>query len=290
MTTMRPLRLLMAAAMAGSAVGLVLPHYGLARHRIIRRPRLVVTRAAEAEDAAAADAAAEKAALEVEILQLQAAKLRAEAEAAEAELKVAKEAEAEEAEAAGAAATAAGATAAAAAGGVAGSTDSSSTPSATPGGVPGRAAWTLRLDVGRERGTWMPAEWGASGGRLAMKVDVDFTTLPLRSFPSENLVGDEKRTQRVLPLVAKARYMSDSGEREVDIKEGGWTISVRESVGQPDVLRFWLEFGEDCVKKDVNIPKVTRALSLTLPTKSSAEQHRAHTHSVARQRTWHVKS
>ena len=284
MTTMRPLRLFMAAAMAGSAVGLA-PHYGLARHRI-RRPRLVVTRAAEAEDAAAADAAAEKAALEVEILQLQAAKLRAEAEAAEAELKVAKEAEAEEAEAAGAAATAAGATAAA---GVAGSTDSSSTPSATPGGVPGRAAWTLRLDVGRERGTWMPAEWGASGGRLAMKVDVDFTTLPLRSFPSENLVGDEKRTQRVLPLVAKARYMSDSGEREVDIKEGGWTISVRESVGQPDVLRFWLEFGEDCVKKDVNIPKVTRALSLPLPTRSSAEQHRAQTHSVARQRTWHVE-
>mmetsp|Transcript_62451 Transcript_62451/g.103890 ORF Transcript_62451/g.103890 Transcript_62451/m.103890 type:complete len:213 (-) Transcript_62451:95-733(-) len=34
--------------------------------------------------------------------------------------------------------------------------------------------WTLQLDVGPERGTWMPPQWGQSGARAAPKVRVQF--------------------------------------------------------------------------------------------------------------------
>ena len=40
-------------------------------------------------------------------------------------------------------------------------------------------AWRLLLNVGREKGTWMPSEWGASGARLALPLDVRFSDDPL---------------------------------------------------------------------------------------------------------------
>ena len=33
--------------------------------------------------------------------------------------------------------------------------------------------WRLNLDIGRERGTWMPPEWGASGFRVLLPIAVE---------------------------------------------------------------------------------------------------------------------
>ena len=38
-------------------------------------------------------------------------------------------------------------------------------------------SWRLSLNVGREPGTWMPKEWAASGARLAMPIDVHFSSV-----------------------------------------------------------------------------------------------------------------
>ena len=47
------------------------------------------------------------------------------------------------------------------------------TPRCCAGGL-GGTAWTLNLDVGVERGTWMPPTWGSSGTRALATVDVNF--------------------------------------------------------------------------------------------------------------------
>ena len=41
------------------------------------------------------------------------------------------------------------------------------------GGLSG-TRWTLSLDVGAERGTWMPPTWGRSGARATPRVRVEF--------------------------------------------------------------------------------------------------------------------
>ena len=33
----------------------------------------------------------------------------------------------------------------------------------------------LKVDIGREKGTWMPSDWASSGARLQVNVEVEFT-------------------------------------------------------------------------------------------------------------------
>lgn len=42
----------------------------------------------------------------------------------------------------------------------------------------GGTTWRIVLNVGRERGTWMPDEWAASGARLSFPLDVTFLDTP----------------------------------------------------------------------------------------------------------------
>ena len=37
----------------------------------------------------------------------------------------------------------------------------------------------VTLNVGREKGTWMPDDWAASGARLSLPVDVTFSDEPI---------------------------------------------------------------------------------------------------------------
>ena len=50
-----------------------------------------------------------------------------------------------------------------------------------------KASWKLSLSIGREQGTWMPEEWGASGARLALDATIEFTDEPL--LPSSEQEG-----------------------------------------------------------------------------------------------------
>ena len=147
------------------------------------------------------------------------------------------------------------------------------------------ATWTLQLNVGREQGTWMPPEWGKSGTRLAVSIDVKFTQAPLPASVSTNsLVGDAKRTRVVAPLTKTVKFMAGlTGERELKVDSGGWAIS-KPGEGRPDVLRFWLEFPDEVSKNDVNIPKGRVFFSTGVWTSQTIEQLKKNLEPLAKAR------
>ena len=54
------------------------------------------------------------------------------------------------------------------------------------------SSWRLRLDVGRQPGSAMPAEWAASGARLSLTLDVRFNEEEAPSSMEERLLGPAK--------------------------------------------------------------------------------------------------
>ena len=110
--------------------------------------------------------------------------------------------------------------------------------------------WRLSMNVGRESGTWMPSDWGASGTRLAVPLVVDFKAEPYTG-EVDRLIG--RKAMKVVPVESEAIYMTEGGERKVKVGGGGWTIEPP-AAGGPAVIRFWLEFGAGAAKRDVEIP------------------------------------
>ena len=63
---------------------------------------------------------------------------------------------------------------------------------ATGGSALSGSTWRLRLDVGRQPGSAMPAEWAASGARLSLTVDVRFDEDAAVAGTEERLLGPAK--------------------------------------------------------------------------------------------------
>jgi len=80
------------------------------------------------------------------------------------------------------------------------------------------------LNVGREKSTSLPADWGASGGRLLVGVDVDFT--------SELLPGAQDNTngyttveiRRLAVVNGPSKFVSERGQKTVTFTDGGWCL------------------------------------------------------------------
>lgn len=56
--------------------------------------------------------------------------------------------------------------------------------------------WRLRLDLGREPNTWMPEEWGKSGSRLGLAVDIGFS----HELPSSEILQGRDKLPSQAPL------------------------------------------------------------------------------------------
>ncbi|GMH83608.1 hypothetical protein TL16_g09654 [Triparma laevis f. inornata] len=113
-----------------------------------------------------------------------------------------------------------------------------------------RCRWRLLLNVGREEGTWMPEDWGASGSRLAIPLLVDFEATR-SNLDDEMLVG---RNSLLVSPASDATFINESGEQRLQVNPGGWSVEPPKEGKSPAVLRFWLDFGEGGVKRDTTLP------------------------------------
>ncbi|KAJ1447518.1 hypothetical protein M885DRAFT_591333 [Pelagophyceae sp. CCMP2097] len=112
------------------------------------------------------------------------------------------------------------------------------------------ARWSLSLNVGREGGTWMPAEWAASGARLLLKVAVEFDAAPYGG-AAEPLLGRSAFSVRPIGV---ATFVGPKGTTEVPIGCGGWSLQPPKRGERPALLRFFLDFPAGAARNDVTIP------------------------------------
>lgn len=111
----------------------------------------------------------------------------------------------------------------------------------------------LKLDVGREPGTWMPKDWAASGARLSLPQTVTFSDEPIDlGFPGENALNG--RLAKKLTVVEGGRFVGAQGEVRVSATEGAW-VATPTSVPGVAKVRFFLDFPAKATRNDVTLPE-----------------------------------
>ncbi|KAL3796838.1 hypothetical protein ACHAW5_002524 [Stephanodiscus triporus] len=134
--------------------------------------------------------------------------------------------------------------------------------------------WRVSLSVGRESGTWMPADWGRSGSRINVSFVVEFSSSP--SYDRDDLLGrgggrsgrddngafaahdDVAKVLRVVDGIAVLGPSISEGERTYAMRDGGWRVSRGEGPLGTDLLRFFVEVDDDRIMHadgDVYVPK-----------------------------------
>lgn len=109
--------------------------------------------------------------------------------------------------------------------------------------------WKISLNIGRERGTWMPEDWGVSGERLLLSLELEFTDNQL--FEREDFlgsIGDAK----VCKVRNNELILSPSiteGRRTIKVKDGGWRVVKGAGPKGTDLLRFYIETYQD-IRRD----------------------------------------
>ena len=131
---------------------------------------------------------------------------------------------------------------------------------AVPSSVWAPARWRISVDIGREKDTWMPKDWGASGGRLVLPIDVEVSSDPAAEPNAErDIMGGS--ASAIVP-VAEPTFVNERGEQTVGVAGGGWKIGTQDAGrGRAATLRFWLDFAP---AGDDESPAATRG-DVTLP-------------------------
>lgn len=122
--------------------------------------------------------------------------------------------------------------------------------------------WKIAFNIGREQGTWMPSEWGASGDRLRFQVVLDFTAEV--SETSEEFFSASSAPTKVCKVVDGFVYPSGVGSHSVGrqvlpVKSSGvYQVARGQGPSGTDVLRFFITLENDITfkdhKSDVSVP------------------------------------
>ena len=122
------------------------------------------------------------------------------------------------------------------------------------------SSWRLNLNVGREKGTWMPKEWASSGARLLLPMDVTFSGEPLGDGYSLaqrviglgfNDLGPIENTRRL--DCSGGTFVGAQGQVRVDATGGAWSETPTGRCGE-SVVRFYVDFPNGATRNDVSIP------------------------------------
>ena len=97
----------------------------------------------------------------------------------------------------------------------------------------------------------MPAEWAASGARLAFPIDVEFQDELCTQF-SERMLGEPEDTYR-LRVLSPGKFVGVNGEVEVAATSGAWS-QVATGRGGESFLRFFIDFPDGAFRNDVELP------------------------------------
>lgn len=122
--------------------------------------------------------------------------------------------------------------------------------------------WKIAFNIGREQGTWMPPEWGASGDRLRFQVVLDFT--PEVWATSEDFFMASSAPTKVCKVVDGFVYPSGVGSHSIGrqplpVKATGvYQVARGQGPSGTDILRFYITLEEEVTfkdhKSDVSVP------------------------------------
>mmetsp|Transcript_8251 Transcript_8251/g.17822 ORF Transcript_8251/g.17822 Transcript_8251/m.17822 type:complete len:416 (-) Transcript_8251:1669-2916(-) len=118
--------------------------------------------------------------------------------------------------------------------------------------------WKVSLSIGREPGTWMPAEWGESGQRIALSFVAEFT--PSQLYDRDDFLRGGYANAKILHVVDNEIKLGPSineGERTYKAKDGGWQVTRGDGPMGTDLLRFFVEVDEriEHAGGDVYVPR-----------------------------------
>ena len=114
--------------------------------------------------------------------------------------------------------------------------------------------WKIALDIGREPGTWMPSDWGISGQRLMLQLQIQFRDDYVVG-SREDFLGD--RGGNLVHVIQNDGVVGPTllqSGKHVRFKDGAWTISRGEGPAKTDLLRFYVELEEKVERGDVFCP------------------------------------
>lgn len=113
--------------------------------------------------------------------------------------------------------------------------------------------WKIALDIGREPGTWMPADWGVSGQRLNLQLEIQFRDEYVMD--REDFLGD-RGGKRVHVIQNDGVFGPglESSAKHVRFGDGAWTISRGEGPAGTDLLRLYFELEERVDRGDLYCP------------------------------------
>lgn len=121
--------------------------------------------------------------------------------------------------------------------------------------------WRINLNIGREAGTYVSDEWGASGARLMLPVEV-LVESERYTYDNDSSEQTEKDFMGgsgacdVMSVLEDAVYITGAGEQTVRFgSTGAWKISTRRTgmPGDACVVRFWLDVIDAAVRNDVSL-------------------------------------
>jgi hypothetical protein len=118
--------------------------------------------------------------------------------------------------------------------------------------------WKVAYTIGREPGTWMPPEWGASGERLRFQVVLDFTNTPADS-RDEFFMGGSTKICKVVDAFSFPTGVGKSsvGRKPLAVEAtGAYGVAREKGPAGTDLLRFYIQFDQDVFNEhtDVYIP------------------------------------
>ena len=117
------------------------------------------------------------------------------------------------------------------------------------------SSFRIVLNIGRERGTWMPDSWASSGARLSIPLDVTFSESPMTTpswdKPAEAMLGPIKDTK--MCFCRGGSFVGPAGEVPVECTGGAWSSTPTGRCGE-SILRFYLDFPNGAERNDVTLP------------------------------------
>lgn len=115
----------------------------------------------------------------------------------------------------------------------------------------------LLMTVGRMPNTAMPPEWAASGAKLGLPLDINFSTQECESFDMnrESLLGEAPGAPflAVEPMNTPT-FTSAQGQETVKVFPGAYSCQIQSPETQQHSLRFFLDFPNGASRNDVVLP------------------------------------
>ena len=116
----------------------------------------------------------------------------------------------------------------------------------------------LLLSIGRIPGTAMPPDWAASGAKLGLSLEVEFTDercgyemTKERLLKGDALMGD---TMMAVEPLNEPAFVSAKGTEVVAVSPGAYGCQIQGIESRQYAFRFFLDFPEGAKRNDVELP------------------------------------